>query len=676
MNKKGDILVYPFLAGILLGLAFYYITDINKQPAHQTAYIGQMQLGMLKGDLELRKALLYLDSSAELSVKEAIYSLGQNGGADALDTGCGLFGIFSLWNNEGKECYPIINDLFNNYILFSLDKYLKEYSDLAIPEDNYDFYLNQIDNDDLEVVGSALKNIHLQTTNLGIGFTKLHWPTEKEFTTSVVKKFIVEFYDSMISTLLGGDLKYYIGSCYGEREKHCDECSTFNYGVDIPMYELADVYAAADGKVIEVDEDDECGKYIVIDHDGAFQTMYCHIDESSVEVDDEVEEGDDIGKIGETGVTYGTYLNFRVKVNDLYVNPIPFFHHIDYTLNEESLPCQKIGKVSYSTKPSFKVSLDYNMSIYSELKQKSKELIIQCSVSDINDCVQNKLRLPEYSLWFNSDCESKSVVNTDRRIAFCVKQNKQFYIYDETKEETELKYIEIKFALAFKDNKPPLAVENVEAEDAINKENGIIIKWQENIDDDVKYYNIYYSPIQFSSVREFGVNKVLTVDDDDDFDSNGYLAIVENLVGYDHSKEINSYWFAVVAEDFSGNENTTVVPLQGDLVDDLAPASPVLVDVAKDEGNIVFTWEPVTTNTDGTEAFDLNKYKIYYSLYDFNDIALASFFDQNDGFFNTLSKTMAIFTSDTTYYFAATTTDEANNENQFVTPFSYKIPSP
>jgi murein DD-endopeptidase MepM/ murein hydrolase activator NlpD len=80
--------------------------------------------------------------------------------------------------------------------------------------------------------------------------------------------------------------------------------------IDISKACGAPIYAAAAGKIIKVGSpsyyNQGYGGYVVISHSNGTKTLYAHNSENLVEVGDSVEQGDEIAKIGNTGMTYGS----------------------------------------------------------------------------------------------------------------------------------------------------------------------------------------------------------------------------------------------------------------------------------------------------------------------------------------------------------------------------------
>jgi len=86
--------------------------------------------------------------------------------------------------------------------------------------------------------------------------------------------------------------------------------SQYMPAVDISTACGSPIYAAAAGKIIKIGSPDYYnhgyGGYIIISHSNGTKTIYAHNSENLVEVGESVEQGDQIAKIGNTGMTYGS----------------------------------------------------------------------------------------------------------------------------------------------------------------------------------------------------------------------------------------------------------------------------------------------------------------------------------------------------------------------------------
>ncbi|MDD5710587.1 MAG: LysM peptidoglycan-binding domain-containing M23 family metallopeptidase [Candidatus Colwellbacteria bacterium] len=86
--------------------------------------------------------------------------------------------------------------------------------------------------------------------------------------------------------------------------------SQYMPAIDISTACGAPVYAAAAGKVIKVGSpsyyNQGYGGYLIISHSNGTRTLYAHNSENLVEIGDSVEQGEQIARIGNTGMTYGS----------------------------------------------------------------------------------------------------------------------------------------------------------------------------------------------------------------------------------------------------------------------------------------------------------------------------------------------------------------------------------
>ena len=122
-----------------------------------------------------------------------------------------------------------------------------------------------------------------------------------------------------------------IVSDYGYNNSIYDESSTiimedYHRGIDL-ISQNVNVIAPNDSIVINATLDQnnnksEYGNYVVIKHNDGNYTLYAHLQYESITVktDDAVSQGQIIGKIGQTGNTYGPHFPFEVRKGYNYYN--------------------------------------------------------------------------------------------------------------------------------------------------------------------------------------------------------------------------------------------------------------------------------------------------------------------------------------------------------------------
>ena len=93
----------------------------------------------------------------------------------------------------------------------------------------------------------------------------------------------------------------------------------------------ANIYAAKSGvvkeSVKEYEENKGYGKYVVISHEGGYETVYYHCNDVYVEEGDKVQTGDIIASIGTTGWSTGPHLHFGLLRDDgAVLNPLEHYN--------------------------------------------------------------------------------------------------------------------------------------------------------------------------------------------------------------------------------------------------------------------------------------------------------------------------------------------------------------
>ena len=116
-----------------------------------------------------------------------------------------------------------------------------------------------------------------------------------------------------------------ITSYFGNRLAPKAGASTDHKGIDIGASMCAQVIAAAAGKVTTVSYNSARGYFIVVDHGSGYVTLYQHLSRQDVKVGDMVKAGQQIGAVGETGISTAPHLHFEVHVNGTPVDPLQFF---------------------------------------------------------------------------------------------------------------------------------------------------------------------------------------------------------------------------------------------------------------------------------------------------------------------------------------------------------------
>ncbi len=80
--------------------------------------------------------------------------------------------------------------------------------------------------------------------------------------------------------------------------------------------------AVADGAVISAGPSGGSGRMVHLRHANGFETEYLHLSSIAVRAGAHVRQGELVGRVGATGLATGPHLDYRLKRNGVFVNPI------------------------------------------------------------------------------------------------------------------------------------------------------------------------------------------------------------------------------------------------------------------------------------------------------------------------------------------------------------------
>ncbi|WP_053228043.1 M23 family metallopeptidase [Spirochaeta cellobiosiphila] len=115
---------------------------------------------------------------------------------------------------------------------------------------------------------------------------------------------------------------YHLTSHYGYRANPFTGHQQFHNGVDLAAPIGTEVYAAAGGVVYDLGNNNILGKYIIIDHQNGYKTVYGHLKKINVFLNQDITSGMIIGVVGMTGMTTGPHLHFEIRKDDKSQDPM------------------------------------------------------------------------------------------------------------------------------------------------------------------------------------------------------------------------------------------------------------------------------------------------------------------------------------------------------------------
>ena len=118
-----------------------------------------------------------------------------------------------------------------------------------------------------------------------------------------------------------------MASGYGWRSDPFTKAQKNHNGMDFTAPTGTPIYATGNGKILRADNTASgFGEHIEIDHGYGYKTIYAHLSKYNVKRGQQVNRGDLIGFVGNTGRSVGPHLHYEVHKNDRPINPINFYY--------------------------------------------------------------------------------------------------------------------------------------------------------------------------------------------------------------------------------------------------------------------------------------------------------------------------------------------------------------
>lgn len=118
-----------------------------------------------------------------------------------------------------------------------------------------------------------------------------------------------------------------LSSLFGFRNDPFYGSVRMHQGIDLSGNRGEPIYASGNGRVVEVRNSFfGYGREILIDHGFGYMTRYAHLHTMLVKVGDEVERGEQIATMGNTGKSKGVHLHYEVIYRNSRVNPLNYYN--------------------------------------------------------------------------------------------------------------------------------------------------------------------------------------------------------------------------------------------------------------------------------------------------------------------------------------------------------------
>ena len=165
---------------------------------------------------------------------------------------------------------------------------------------------------------------------------KLNQNKTKRKSDSVIinKKFNIVTKTKQFTNKFIWPLKGKITSEFGTQRVYNNKPGWAHSGIDISENTGTPIVASQSGKIILAKQLTIHGNTVMIDHGWGIISIYNHLDQINVKLNDNVNKGENIGTVGSTGVATGSHLHFGISIQSIRVNPRTW---LEETSNETAL---------------------------------------------------------------------------------------------------------------------------------------------------------------------------------------------------------------------------------------------------------------------------------------------------------------------------------------------------
>jgi len=93
-------------------------------------------------------------------------------------------------------------------------------------------------------------------------------------------------------------------------------------GIDYAAPIGAPVVAVSSGVVTRAGLSGDAGRLVAIRHSSGYESLYLHLSSVAVRIGQRVGQGELVGRVGSSGLSTGPHLDYRLRKNGTYVNPV------------------------------------------------------------------------------------------------------------------------------------------------------------------------------------------------------------------------------------------------------------------------------------------------------------------------------------------------------------------
>jgi len=119
-------------------------------------------------------------------------------------------------------------------------------------------------------------------------------------------------------------MESFITSDFGKARVYNDTLKGYHSGTDFRAKVGTPIISSNDGVVVLVKDRFYSGGTVIVDHGQGVYTCYYHMSDFSVQKNQKIRKGDELGLSGKSGRVTGPHLHFSVRVGGVQVDPLQF----------------------------------------------------------------------------------------------------------------------------------------------------------------------------------------------------------------------------------------------------------------------------------------------------------------------------------------------------------------
>jgi len=178
-----------------------------------------------------------------------------------------------------------------------------------------------------------------------------------------------------------GGTEVRLTSGHGPRKAPVKGASSYHKGVDLASPIGTDVHSLASGRVMDVGYNSAHGIYVHIDHGNGYVTKYSHLNERpNLQIGQNITSGQQIAKVGKTGITTGPHLHLALEKNGRSINPYEI-KDLEHLVNPSG---SQSARTQVEPKQLFTTSFNYPAKDSTEKTENKKTLSNMVNPSQTN----------------------------------------------------------------------------------------------------------------------------------------------------------------------------------------------------------------------------------------------------------------------------------------------------